>query len=161
MELTLIPWVFGMGRLGTLMELRTGEKIPVYVTFCIKYFIPLFIFAIFIISWITEFQYNQDRVDAGWTTGIAWAGRMIMFIPMLIIPIGYFVRIECEDIDSVIAKQYGIKVERDGSYVTLDNFNNGEPMGTNLKDADANNASNVQMVDQNTMQNAPPAQTNM
>ena len=55
MELILLPWVFGMGKLSTLMELRTGETIPKFVTIMIKFFIPAFIFAIWIISWITEF----------------------------------------------------------------------------------------------------------
>lgn len=55
MELALVPWIFGMGRLNTLMELRTGETIPKWVVILIKFFIPVFIFAIFIISWVTEF----------------------------------------------------------------------------------------------------------
>lgn len=132
MELTLIPWVFGMGRLSTLMELRTGETIPMWVTILIKFFIPLFIFAIFIISWVTEFQSNSGRDAAGWTAGITWLGRCIMFIPMLIVPIGYFFRIESETIDDMIAEQYGIRCGRDGKYTTLPNFNNGEPMKKDL-----------------------------
>ena len=129
MELTLLPWMFGMGRLSTLMELRTGEKIPGFVTIMIKFFIPAFIFAIWIISWVTEFQQNDSRDKDGWTTGITWAGRLLMFVPMLIIPIGYFKRIDCGNVDDMIAEQYGIKCNRDGTYEKLDNFNNGEPMG--------------------------------
>ena len=136
MELTLLPWVFGMGRINTLMELRTGEKVGTFVTVMIKFFIPAFIFAIFIISWVTEFQYSASKEADGWTTGITWAGRMIMFIPMLIVPIGYFFRIECPNIDDIIAEQYGIKCNRDGSFDKLDNYNNGEPMG----DQDTGNA---------------------
>ena len=128
MELILLPWVFGMGRLSTLMELRTGEKIPKFVVYMIKFFIPTFIFAIYIISWVTEFQYKESREEQGWTVGITWGARMIMFVPMLLIPIGYFKRIDCTPIDDIIAQQYGIKCERDGTYIKLDNFNNGEPM---------------------------------
>jgi SNF family Na+-dependent transporter len=55
MELILLPWVLGMGRLGTLMELRTGEKLPTAVVLLIKFFIPAYIGAMWVISWVTEF----------------------------------------------------------------------------------------------------------
>ena len=51
---------------------------------------------------------------------------------MLIVPIGYFFRIESETIDDMIAEQYGIRCGRDGKYTTLPNFNNGEPMKKDL-----------------------------
>jgi hypothetical protein len=61
---------------------------------------------------------------------------MIMFVPLIIIPVGYFKRLDCQTVDEIIAEQYGIKVERDGTYVKLDNFNDGQPM-ENYDDAKA------------------------
>jgi len=56
MELILISWIFGIDNLATLMEARTGEKMPAFVKIFIKYVIPAFIFVVFILAWINEFS---------------------------------------------------------------------------------------------------------
>ena len=69
-----------------------------------------------------------------------------MFVPMLLVPIGYFLRIDCGNIDDVIAEQYGIKCNRDGTYEKLDNFNNGEPMDAEDEKKDGKNESATELV---------------
>jgi len=86
------------------MKIRTGETMPKFVIYFIKFFIPLFIFVIFIITWISEFSENEGRKKNGWTVGITWAGRLIWIVPLLLIVGGYFKRIESEDIYTLIEK---------------------------------------------------------
>ena len=115
-ELAFIPWIFGLEKLSVLMKIRTGEEMPKFVVFFIKYFIPVFIFIIFVISWINEFSTNEGRVKNGWTPGVTWLGRLIWIVPLLIIAVGWFKRIKTEEIYDLIEKQYGIRFNPDGSY---------------------------------------------
>ena len=90
-ELAFIPWIFGIDKLSILMKERTGEEIPKFVKFFIKYIIPIFIFFLFIMSWINEFSADTTagRVKNGWTSGITWLGRLITFVPLIGMIIGF------------------------------------------------------------------------
>ena len=117
-ELFCIPWIFGMHKLSVLMYIRTGQKIPVFIIFAIKTIIPVFILIVFVIGWVNEFDSDhwglkKGRVDAGWTFGHLWAGRLIWIIPLLAIPIGTaFLKMtnyEIESIDNLVETQFGIR----------------------------------------------------
>jgi SNF family Na+-dependent transporter len=60
-ELALIPWVFGMDKLNILLKERTGETIPKFVIIFVKFIIPLYITAIYILAWINEFKKDGDE----------------------------------------------------------------------------------------------------
>jgi len=114
-ELYLIPWHFGLDKLSRLMEERTGEKLPKWTYFFIKFLIPAFIFLLFVLTWIAEFSQNDGREAAGWTAGHAWGGRMIMFIPLLIVALGAWKQCECTSIYDAIKDQYGLEFNADGT----------------------------------------------
>jgi len=118
MEVILVVWVFGIDRLNTLMKLRTGETMPKFITYVVKFFIPVFVTVIFLFLLVSEFKESTrlDREKDGWNTGLTWLGRMIMFIPMLMVPIGFFLRLPCVNIEDVVLQQYGVKVNKDGTY---------------------------------------------
>jgi hypothetical protein len=119
LEIALIAWVFGIDKLEVLMIERTGERFPMFVKICVKFIIPVFVAAIFIVAWINEFSANAGRVKAGWTPAITWAGRMLMFVPLLLYPIGWFKRIPTDSIDDLILQQYGITFAADGSHTKV------------------------------------------
>jgi hypothetical protein len=54
-ELVFIGFLFGLDKLEILMFIRTKEKMPKFVKFFFKVFIPVFIFIIYVIGWIDEF----------------------------------------------------------------------------------------------------------
>lgn len=114
-ELALIPWVFGIDKLSTLLEARTGEVIPKFVRIFVKYLIPIYIFAIYIMAWVREFQKDaQSDEDNGMPYGFLWLGRLIMFAPMIAILVGLLVKFETPDIHTLIEKQYGMSFNSDG-----------------------------------------------
>lgn len=90
------------------MSLTTDEKIGKWVHAFIKVVIPIFIFIVYVMAWISEFKYQSSRDDMGWTPAILWLGRLITFVPMLIIPLGGKYQIQTEQIDDLVRKQYGI-----------------------------------------------------
>ena len=92
-ELVFIGFLFGLDKLEILMILRTGERIPKFVKFFFKIIIPIFIFVIYVLGWVSEFQYKSGKMEPypegmGWTRGILWAGRLLWILPMLLIPLG-------------------------------------------------------------------------
>lgn len=110
-ELVFIGFLFGLDKLEILMTLRTGEKMPKFVKFFFKVFIPVFIFIIYVIGWIDEFQYKESRDKNSWNDGILWAARLLFIVPMLLIPVGMWKQYPCEDIYELIEEQYGIRFE--------------------------------------------------
>jgi len=113
-ELVFIGFLFGLDNLETLMFLRTKERMPKFVKFFFKIIIPIFIFIVYVIGWIAEFQYVPGRVDARWTLGITWAGRLLWIVPMLLIPLGMLSKFNypCEDIHDLIELQYGVRLDK-------------------------------------------------
>ena len=91
-ELALIPWVFGMDKLNILLKERTGETIPKFVIIFVKYVIPVYVLAIYILSIVDEFK--KDGADEKTMPyGFIWLGRLLFIVPMLTIVVGYFKRI--------------------------------------------------------------------
>ena len=131
-ELWLIPWYFGLDKLSTLMEIRTGEKIPKWTYPFIKFIIPAFIFVLFILTWIAEFSNNDGRNAAGWTAGHAWGGRMIMFIPLLLVALGAWKQVKCDNIYDAIKEQYGIEFNADGTTRKVDGDKGDAEKGTEI-----------------------------
>jgi SNF family Na+-dependent transporter len=126
-ELAFIPWIFGMDKLSILMEARTGEKMPAFVKIFIKFVIPVFIFAVFILAWISEFSADsaESRAEKGWTVGITWLGRMIWFLPLLFMIAGFFFPQAASgspDVYDLIEEQYGIRFNKDGSNSKVSNL---------------------------------------
>ena len=94
-ELILIPWVFGIDKLAALLEVRTKEVMPKFVKIFVKFVIPVYIIAIYILSWVKEFQKDsKSEEDNGMPYGFLWLGRLLFILPMLTIVVGYFKRIE-------------------------------------------------------------------
>jgi hypothetical protein len=110
-ELVFIGFLFGLDSLEVLMKIRTDETIGCFVKFFFKVFIPVFIFIIYVLGWVYEFQYKASRDANRWTEGILWAGRLLWIVPMLLIPLGMWKQYPCDNIDDLIAQQYGIKID--------------------------------------------------
>lgn len=110
-ELVFFGFLFGLDNLETLMKLRTGESIPKFVKFFFKIVIPIFIFIVYVLAWVAEFQYQQSRVDARWNAGILWAGRLLWIVPMLLVPLGMWKQYPCDDIHDLVERQYGIRLD--------------------------------------------------
>ena len=112
-ELAFIPFLFGLDKLNILMKIKTKEEMPKFVYIFIKYVIPIFIFIVYVIAWIYEFQYQSGRDDAGWTPGILWAGRLLWIVPLLIIPFGMWKPLPAhKGIDELVREQYGIEFDK-------------------------------------------------
>jgi len=110
-ELVFIGFLFGLDNLETLMFLRTGERIPKFVKFFFKIIIPIFIFIIYVLGWVAEFQYQGGRVEARWNAGILWAGRLLWIVPMLLIPLGMWKQYPCPNIHDLVEQQYGVRLD--------------------------------------------------
>lgn len=117
-QLIFIPWIFGMDKLSALMEARTQERIPKFVVYVIKFFIPLYIFVLFILAWVSEFSAStaEGRAATGWTAGITWLGRMIWFLPFIMMIVGFaFPNVQDPpSIYDLIKDQYGITFDEQG-----------------------------------------------
>ena len=113
LQLWLVPWYFGLEKLEVLMQERTGEKFPIFIKFCAKFFIPAFVFLIFIITWINEFKYSEDKSK---NLGLYWLLRLMMLLPCILYPIGWFKRIPTDNIYDIIKKDYGITFNADGTH---------------------------------------------
>jgi len=125
MELIFFGWLFGMDKLNVLLEIRTGETIPVFVRYVIKYFIPIFTIAMIIINLIGEFS-TETSNKRNWPGIITTLGRMLFVVPILcgfmgLIPALRYKR--TKDIYDLIEEQYGIRFNCNGyfdhSYVTV------------------------------------------
>jgi hypothetical protein len=81
------------------------------VKFFFKIIIPIFIFIVYVLAWVAEFQYQQSRVDARWNAGILWAGRLLWIVPMLLVPVGMWKEYPCVDVHDLIEAQYGIRID--------------------------------------------------
>ena len=127
LELYLIPWVFGIERLAALLKQRTGEVMPKFVKIFIKYIIPLYIIAVYILSWVKEFMKDaKSDEDNGYPYLYIWLGRLLFIIPMLFIVAGNFKRIDTPNIDDLVKKQYdGLEVDKDGN--ALNQVANNDP----------------------------------
>jgi SNF family Na+-dependent transporter len=101
-ELVFIGFLFGLDELEVLMKLRTGEKMPKFVKFFFKIIIPIFIFIIYVLGWVYEFQYKASRDANSWNAGILWAGRLLWIVPMLLIPLGMWKQYDCTNIHDLI-----------------------------------------------------------
>lgn len=111
-ELALIPWVFGMDNLSILLKERTGEVMPKFVIFFVKFIIPIYITAIYILSWVKEFQKDSQPAEKmKWPYGFFWLGRVLFIVPMLTIVFGYFKRIETPDIYDLVEAQFGMRLD--------------------------------------------------
>ena len=109
-ELALIPWVFGMDKLNILLKERTGETIPKFVIIFVKFVIPIYILAIYILSFVDEFKKDGDD-ERTMNYGFIWLGRLLFIVPMLTIVVGYFKRIYSQDVYALIESPYGIKFD--------------------------------------------------
>lgn len=105
----LLPWVFGMHKLSTLIYLRTGQYVPIFYVLVVRIFVPIFSLIILIIAIINEFGDLEGRVKAKWTQGHIWGARMIWLLPIIamlvLIP---FPRPDQPALNDLILQQYGI-----------------------------------------------------
>jgi len=94
MELIFFGWLFGIDKLSVLLEIRTGESIPVFVRWVVKVFIPIFTIIMIIINLIGEFSEATansrgqltaaGKPNSGYRPGfITFLGRLLFIIPIL------------------------------------------------------------------------------
>jgi len=109
MQTVLLPWVFGMHKLSTLIYLRTGQYVPIFYVLVCRIFCPIFSFIILIIAIVNEFGDTENRYKSGWTTGHVWGARMIWLLPIvaMLICIGFPLKGQMS-ITDLISAQYGI-----------------------------------------------------
>lgn len=130
LEVIMIPWIFGIDRLEVLMQERTGESIPKVAKFAMRWLVPAFIFAIFILAWVTEFSTAKAEAR-GWPGWITALGRLIWAAPIISVVIGwYYPMRDCKTIYQLIEEQYGIKFNPYGEE------NEYERVGVAKKDGD-------------------------
>lgn len=55
LQAILLPWVFGMHKLSTLVYFRTGQYVPIFFVLVCRFFVPIFASIIMIIAVINEF----------------------------------------------------------------------------------------------------------
>lgn len=84
-----LPWVVGLHKLSTLIELHTGETIPTFFVLIIRIFVPIFATFIFIVAFVNEWD-TESREAKQWTSGHIWGARMIWIIPMVAVAITAF-----------------------------------------------------------------------
>merc|ERR1711935_462959 len=114
LQTLLLPWIFGMHKLGTLIYLATDQKVPMFLVLVIRIFVPIFSFIILIISIINEFSDTTKRIEKGWNQGHIWGARIIWLTPLVFFVILMFVKVEGqEDIYDLIRNQFGIEFEDD------------------------------------------------
>jgi hypothetical protein len=79
----LLPWVFGMHKLSTLIYLRTGQYVPIFYVLVIRIFVPIFSLIILIIAIVNEFASTESREKKMWNQGHIWGARMIWLLPIV------------------------------------------------------------------------------
>merc|ERR1712137_1365751 len=87
-----IPWMVGIEKLSTLIEIATGDKIPKFYIFVIRVIVPIFAVLMFILGVINETDTEKRlcQVDTStpelaestkgcmnWSSGHLWGARLI------------------------------------------------------------------------------------
>ena len=114
-ELIFIPWSFGLDRLDILIQNTTGETIPAFAKFAIRYIVPSFIFILFILNVITEFS-EATAKQRNWPGYVTWLSRLLWIIPLFSLFKGFGYELEVDTIETIIKKQHGITFNADGTY---------------------------------------------
>jgi len=109
LQTVMIPWVYGLDKLCTLIKIRTDETVPKFVCFIVKTFVPLYSFAIFIIAIVDDFQVEDlDKSNGGTKAGT----KLIWILPILIVAVCAAMPLkDQETFDHLVISQYGIKFD--------------------------------------------------
>ena len=96
----LLPWVFGMHKLSTLVYFRTGQYVPIFFVLVCRFFVPIFASIIMVIAIINEFADTNGRlVGKSWTQGHLWGARMIWMLPIIAMIVLIFVPVKHDSIE--------------------------------------------------------------
>eukprot|EP00356_Strombidium_inclinatum_P003291 CAMPEP_0170500366 /NCGR_PEP_ID=MMETSP0208-20121228/34573_1 /TAXON_ID=197538 /ORGANISM="Strombidium inclinatum, Strain S3" /LENGTH=150 /DNA_ID=CAMNT_0010778375 /DNA_START=1227 /DNA_END=1675 /DNA_ORIENTATION=- len=101
-ETYCLVYYFGLDNLDALLFARTGERLPGWMKYCLKY-VSIPIMTVLFVYAINQ-EFKGIYMEPAWTQ---WFGRCLLVAPMLIVGLGFIFPWKCTQAEQLIRSQYG------------------------------------------------------